>query len=45
MTKMKSVFRVCCIKSEKCWRCNAPVWRDDVNYCWECYKYEMFESR
>lgn len=30
---------------KKCWRCGEPVWRSDVNYCWDCYKYENFESR
>lgn len=30
---------------EKCMHCGDPVWRSDVNYCWECYKYERFESK
>lgn len=32
-------------KGNRCWRCGEPVWRSDVNYCWDCYKYENFESR
>lgn len=30
---------------KKCWRCGDLVWRSDVNYCWDCYKYENFESK
>lgn len=33
------------IKGNSCWHCGEPVWRNDVNYCWECYKYENFESK
>lgn len=33
------------IKGKKCLRCGEPVWRSDVNYCWDCYKYENFESK
>ncbi len=33
------------IKGKRCWRCGEPVWRSDVNYCWDCYKYENFESK
>ncbi len=29
----------------KCMMCNAACWRSDVYYCWECYKYQMYESR
>lgn len=28
-----------------CIRCGCDCWRSDVNYCWDCYKYEKFESR
>lgn len=28
-----------------CRRCGEECWRSDVNYCWDCYKYEKFESR
>lgn len=30
---------------KKCIHCGDPVWRSDVNYCWDCYKYERFESK
>ena len=30
---------------KRCWHCSAPVWRNDVNYCWDCYKYENYESK
>ncbi len=33
------------VNGKKCWRCGEPVWRSDVNYCWECYKYENYESK
>ena len=33
------------VNGKKCWRCGDPVWRSDVNYCWDCYKYENFESK
>ena len=29
----------------KCMRCGEACWRTDVNYCWDCYKYENFESK
>lgn len=29
----------------KCIKCGCDCWRSDVNYCWDCYKYEMYESR
>lgn len=32
-------------KRKKCMRCGADSWRSDVQYCWDCYKYEKFESR
>ncbi|SCY77373.1 hypothetical protein SAMN02910292_02871 [Lachnospiraceae bacterium XBB2008] len=32
-------------KIRTCLHCNDPCWRADVNYCWECYKYQKFESR
>lgn len=32
-------------KGNRCWHCGEPVWRSDVNYCWDCYKYEYFESK
>ncbi len=28
-----------------CIRCGDACWRSDVNYCWDCYKYEHYESR
>lgn len=33
------------IVGKKCMHCGDPVWRSDVNYCWDCYKYERFESK
>ena len=30
---------------KRCWRCGDPVWRSDLIYCWECYKYEKYESK
>ena len=30
---------------KRCMRCGEACWRSDVNYCWDCYKYEKFESR
>ena len=33
------------IEGKKCMHCGEPVWRSDVNYCWDCYKYERFESK
>lgn len=30
---------------KKCIHCGDSVWRSDVNYCWDCYKYECFESK
>ena len=32
-------------KGDRCWHCGESVWRSDVNYCWDCYKYEYFESK
>ena len=29
----------------KCRSCGCPCWRSDVLYCWDCYKYQYFESR
>ena len=28
-----------------CWKCGCPCWRNDVEYCWDCYKYEYYESK
>lgn len=33
------------VLGKTCMHCGDPVWRSDVNYCWDCYKYERFESR
>ena len=33
------------VVGKKCIHCGDPVWRSDVNYCWDCYKYERFESK
>lgn len=30
---------------KKCIHCGDSVWRSDVSYCWDCYKYEHFESK
>lgn len=30
---------------KKCMKCGDSCWRSDVSYCWDCYKYERFESR
>lgn len=30
---------------KKCRKCECDCWRSDVSYCWDCYKYEMYESR
>ena len=29
----------------RCIHCGEAVWRSNVSYCWECYKYENYESR
>lgn len=41
--KPKSVIKV--NTGKRCMRCGEVCWRSDVNYCWDCYKYEKFESR
>ena len=41
--KPKSVIKV--NTGKRCMRCGEACWRSDVNYCWDCYKYEKFESR
>lgn len=28
-----------------CMSCGCPCWRSDVRYCWDCYKYQYFESK
>ena len=30
---------------KKCMSCGCPCWRSDVSYCWDCYKYQYFESK
>ncbi|WP_155834105.1 hypothetical protein [Butyrivibrio sp. VCD2006] len=30
---------------DRCMSCGAPCWRCDVWYCWECYKYQYYESK
>ena len=30
---------------KKCLSCGSPCWRSDVSYCWDCYKYQFYESR
>lgn len=30
---------------KRCIRCGEECWRSDVSYCWDCYKYENFESK
>lgn len=42
---MKSVIEINANTGKLCMRCGASCWRSDVNYCWDCYKYEKFESR
>ena len=42
---MKSVIEIKVNTGKLCMRCGASCWRSDVNYCWDCYKYEKFESR
>ena len=42
---MKSVIEIKLNTGKHCMRCGALCWRSDVNYCWDCYKYEKFESR
>ena len=42
-TNKNSVKKITPKKS--CWSCGRECWRDDVHYCWDCYKYQMFESR
>ena len=39
----KSVIKI--NTGKRCMRCGEACWRSDVNYCWDCYKYEKFESR
>ncbi len=31
--------------NRRCMHCGEEIWRSDVYYCWECYKYEKYESR
>lgn len=30
---------------KECMSCGCPCWRSDVSYCWDCYKYQYFESK
>lgn len=30
---------------QTCWHCNKKEWKPGAHYCWECYKYQNFESR
>lgn len=30
---------------KRCISCGWPCWRSDVSYCWDCYKYQYFESK
>ncbi|WP_155828065.1 hypothetical protein [Butyrivibrio sp. VCB2006] len=29
----------------RCMSCGGRCWRSDVWYCWECYKYQYYESK
>ena len=42
---MKSVIEIKANTGKLCMRCGESCWRSDVNYCWDCYKYEKFESK
>lgn len=42
---MKSIIERKVNIGKYCMRCGASCWRSDVNYCWDCYKYERFESK
>lgn len=45
---MKRIIYKNARKSESgrtCIKCGCSCWRNDVDYCWECYKYEMYEAR
>lgn len=42
---MNSVIEMNVNTGKHCMRCGASCWRSDVNYYWDCYKYEKFESR
>ena len=43
-TKVKITNKECgCEKT--CVRCGDKCWISKVDYCWECYKYEKYESR
>lgn len=41
--KVRSIIKI--RTGRKCMRCGEECWRSDVNYCWDCYKYENFESK
>ena len=43
--RTKSVIEMKVNTRKRCMKCGELCWRSDVNYCWDCYKYEMFESR
>ncbi|MCQ2495995.1 MAG: hypothetical protein MJ131_05330 [Lachnospiraceae bacterium] len=30
---------------KKCICCGDNCWRSDVIYCWDCYKYQNYESK
>lgn len=32
-------------EQNSCMSCGCPCWRSDVRYCWDCYKYQMYESK